>query len=145
MNKLGFALFFFTSALSSPAFASCTMSVGAVNFGTIDPLTNSDTDITSSIVANCAVGDTYTISIGGGHGTVSQRQMMDAANDVLTYNLYQDPARTIVWGDGTEGSTVSGTGSGSDATYVVYGRVPADPLAAVGTYADNVVVTLIIN
>jgi spore coat protein U-like protein len=64
--------------------------------------------------------------------------------NILSYNLYKDPAFTQVFGDGTGGSTsISGLASGPDTALVaVYGRLPAQTIPAAGAYSDTITATL---
>jgi len=103
------------------------------------------TDSTGTLVVTCPVESSYTVAIdGGSNGSVDLRNMSGAAGSELRYQLYTDPSLALVWGDGTAGTmTVSGSaGPGTDATHTIYGRVPAQPLARVGSYADTLTVTV---
>jgi spore coat protein U-like protein len=61
--------------------------------------------------------------------------------DYLSYNLFQDPARTIDWGDtGTTRRDAIGTGTAQ--TYTVYGHLPGGQVVRVGAYVDTVRVTV---
>ncbi|HAR53032.1 MAG TPA: hypothetical protein DCS45_14310, partial [Roseovarius nubinhibens] len=59
----------------------------------------------------------------------------------LAYGLYRDPSRTQVWGS-LPGTRATGVGSGSNQRYNVYGRIHAGQTTVLGTYTDNVVVTV---
>jgi spore coat protein U-like protein len=62
---------------------------------------------------------------------------------ILDYNLYTDPNRMVVWGDGISGVTVSGSGTGSTVDHPVYGRIPGGQTGAyIGSYSDTITVTL---
>ena len=70
--------------------------------------------MTSTITATCASGADYTIALNAGvqGGTVALRRMA-AGGGTLNYNMYSDPGRTTIWGDGTAGtSPLPGSGSG---------------------------------
>ena len=68
---------------------------------------------------------------------------MTSGGNTLTYNLYTDPSRTQVWGDGTGGSNVSnGSGSGAAQTINVYGRISSGQTVPTGTYTDTITVTI---
>ncbi len=61
----------------------------------------------------------------------------------LSYNLYTDATHTMIWGDGTGGSTtVSGTADQSGTEHTIYGRVPWQPQAVPGSYSDSIVITI---
>jgi spore coat protein U-like protein len=73
--------------------------------------------------------------------------MTSGANN-LSYNLYSDSAHTLIWGDGTGGSTFA-TGtivlSPPPSVHIVinvYGVVPAQTTPAQGAYSDTIVATL---
>jgi spore coat protein U-like protein len=74
--------------------------------------------------------------------------MISPGGGVLNYNLYVDPARTLVWGDGTGATaTVSGVrevkGRPVFFDYAVYGRVFADQAPPPGSYTDTILVTVL--
>lgn len=67
---------------------------------------------------------------------------------ILRYNLYLDPARTRVWGDGTAGSVwrlASPHPAFAHTRFVVpvYAAVTAAQNVPAGAYGDTIVVTLI--
>ena len=62
--------------------------------------------------------------------------------DKLAYNLYQDSGYATLWGDGTTGSKVSLTGTGSTQTSTVYGTLSLNQYIKPDNYADNLTVTL---
>ncbi len=92
-------------------------------------------------------GSTATITLGQGlnpdgesSDTIPLRAMANGA-DHLTYNLYQDPGLSTVWGNTDEtGLAYEGTGSASNVT--VYGVVPKGQTVPFGTYNDIVVATI---
>ena len=65
---------------------------------------------------------------------------MSSGAATLGYNLYTNPSRTIVWGDGVTVSGVSSGGTNVDLT--VYGCVAAGHNVHAGTYADTITVTV---
>lgn len=92
-------------ALAAPASAvTCTVTPQPVRFGTYDTLSSVPLDGVGTIRLSCdlPVGVGVALS-GGGPG---EGRWMNGAAAQLRYNLYTDPARTIVWGEG-----VSVTGS----------------------------------
>ena len=52
-----------------------------------------------------------------------------------------DPARTVVWGDGTDGSSLFAAPEGN-VQALVYARIPAGQDVAAGAYTDTLVVTI---
>jgi spore coat protein U-like protein len=120
--------------------AGCSVSTVGLNFGNYDVFSTLDNDITGTINVNCQASTSYSISLSSGTGTYASRTMMSAGN-LLSYNLYLDPTRLTIWGDGSAGTgTVSSTGITGSST--VYGRIPSRQNAVVGIYADVVIVTV---
>jgi spore coat protein U-like protein len=141
-----------SSCLSRPALAvSCTTSAQAVAFGNYDPLALLPTDSTGQVSVTCtnlvSLLTSYTVALSTGiSGSYATRQLASGANR-LNYNLYRDPTRLLVWGNGTGGSsTVSNTFLvvllGITANHAVYGRIPAEQAVAVGSYSDTITVTV---
>ena len=126
---------------TTPTYAvTCTLGVQGVIFGSYDTLSAQSTDSAGSISVSCDSSDSFTIALSSGHGTMLSRQMQSGAY-TMTYNLYTDSLRSIVWGDGTSGTTLVST-TGSSATYAVYGRIPAAQNLPAGSYIDSITVTL---
>lgn len=83
---------------------TCSFAVSAMNFGSVDTLSGTPTNSTATMNVNCSgglVGQRILIcpNLGAGSGgaTAAARQMLSGAN-VLNYQLYSDPARSVVWG-----------------------------------------------
>lgn len=127
--------------LAAPlASATCSLNAQGVNFGSYDYMSSQNLDSTGDITVTCDVGSSFSISLSTGAGTYSSRRMQNGTHQ-LSYNLYTDPAHTMVWGDGTGGSaTVSGSGTNVDE--VVYGSAPAGQNPYIGAYSDAITVTL---
>jgi len=132
-----------TFTVTATVLPACTV-VGGVPlaFGVVTPGVQRDGSVTVS--ATCTLGTPYTLALDAGTGsgaTVASRRMT-SGSDTLTYSLYQDAARTTLWGDGTAGTSVrSSTGTGLSQTFTVYGRVPSSATAPVGSYTDTITVT----
>ena len=129
-------------ALAAPCAhaAGCSVSTVGLNFGNYDVFSTLDDDITGTINVSCQATTSYSISLSSGSGTYSARTLLSAGN-LLSYNLYTDPTRLTIWGDGSAATgTVSGTGT--TGSYTVYGRIPARQNAVVGVYADILTVTV---
>lgn len=134
----------FGSSLSSP-----TTNLGTLNFGSMSSITsNVDTISTAgagSVVVTCTPGTTVSIAMDyGTHGgTATRRFMQNTTNtDQLGYQLFQDAARSQVWGTGALVKTVASFPA-TTQTYPVYARLYAvTTLPSAGTYTDTVTVTL---
>jgi spore coat protein U-like protein len=116
----------------------CTVGTQGVAFGAYDPFVNQYLDGTGNISVACDVLTPYTLALSSGNGPYSSRTMIGGA-DVLRYNLFTDPARTTVWGDGA-GSTATVGASAMIGNHTVYGRIPARQNVRPGTYVDAIIV-----
>lgn len=144
---------------SFAANGTCTVSATPHAFGSYSPLSASPVDSTATISVTC-VGITilflvtldvdYTINLSkGGAGSYSPRYMSLLTNH-LTYNLYTDSARSIVWGDGTGGTStktgsIHGTGllfTSVTDNHTIYGRIPGSQNISAGAYTDIITVTV---
>lgn len=140
-------------ALCLAPLCTCGVSTSTVPFGSYNPMDGLSQDITGSIALSCtAVAGLlipYTVALSPGSSqSFSSRYMLSGMNR-LYYNLYSDALRTVVWGDGSAGSTtVNGTLVLSvlgtvNLTGSIYGRIQANQKTAVpGIYADTIVVTV---
>ena len=124
--------------------AACTISVNTLDFGNAGVLAT-NVDSTNTVTVTCTNTTPWAVSLNGGTGsggTVTLRRMTSGGATV-DYTIYRDSAHTQVWGDGTAGTfTVAGTGSGSGQPQTGYGRVPAQPTPAAGTYTDTITATV---
>jgi spore coat protein U-like protein len=128
------------AAAAATARADCSLSSAGVAFGAYDPLASAPVESAGTIGINCSPATSYAIALSAGNGTFDARLLRSGAS-ALGYNLYTDPARTTVWGDGT-GTSMTVSGSGTGASYPVYGRIPARQNVPAGSYADTITVTV---
>jgi len=143
--------------MSAPAWAAitCGASASGVVFGVYPQASPTPLDSTGLITLTCTKSPgpdntlTYSIALSAGaSGSYAARTMTSGAS-TLSYNLYTDLARTLIWGNGIGGAqTVNGSVqglSGSAATifnFTIYGRVPALQNVNPGSYTDSIVVTV---
>jgi spore coat protein U-like protein len=138
-------------ALASCAACTCSASTTSLNFGTYDPASSTPTLATSSVSVNCfsfVVLMVGTIDIGltsGASGTATTRALMNGTSR-LNYNLYEESARTTIWGGLGSGGQLETLTIGGLLTYTkqltAYGSIPARQWVKPGTYSDSVVVTV---
>lgn len=125
------------------------------NFGNVNVLAAGPTDSSATLSYTCSHSDLFTaysatlcFNIGTSlNGAVNPRQLT-AAGNTLNYQLYQDSARSMIWGSqyGTWQPVMVnislpaaffGTSSTS-GTLTVYGRVPGNQTMVVpGSYNDS--------
>lgn len=156
------SLFITSTAFAGSATANLTVttevqtSCGAITVNNIAFPAYAGTEITAmgTVTINCTSGASYDIALGAGLGagaTVAARYLTNQTSGMsdqkLEYKLYSDNSRTVLWGDGTGGTTkVAGTTTGADQAHTIYGAVTgAQTGRKVGTYQDTVVVTLTFN
>ena len=125
---------------------SCVISTTPVAFGVYDPVvTNSAAaaDTSGTVTIACTKGSNHTITLDlGKHATGGTRRMSDGLGEFMTYELYQDSARTRVWGTGANAHTPDPAPSSLPRTFTVHGRLPGAQDVAVGAYTDIVVATV---
>ena len=131
---------------------SCTITVADLTFTSYDPTYGVDNDSTGSVTSTCTTGGSVVLTLGQGANADSSstdaapiRRMVGttgaAAGTFLNYGLYQEGGRTTVFGNTSDtGASLTATG-GADVT-TVYGRIPKEQAAAVGSFVDSVSVTL---
>lgn len=106
---------------------------------------SSATTATSQITVKCTNNNAYSVALDGGSvaNNVLARKMKHATQaDTVSYQLYQDAAYATIWGNASGGAPRAGTGTGSNQTYTVYGRVPAQATPRPGDYKDVVTATI---
>ncbi|GLI95042.1 Csu type fimbrial protein [Methylocystis echinoides] len=129
-------------AVSMSILGSCTVTGGALNFGSLSSL-SADVDVATTIGVNCSSGTAYSVGLNAGAGagaTYAARKMTSGATTV-NYALYTDAARTTVWTEASP-NMITGSGTGAAVNLNVYGRVPAQAVPGAGTYSDTVTVTV---
>ena len=130
--------------------ASCIITTNAVAFGAYDPIVANKTanlDSTGTVTVTCTNGSVNTITLGqGANATVGSTdalplRQMAATTNRLSYQLYTDAARLVVWGN-TVGAGIARTGNGVADPLTVYGNVTAGQNVPAGSYSDTVVATV---
>jgi len=131
----------------------CSAGTTSVNFGAYSPFSASALDGVGEVRVDCSLLGllgilvSYKISISAGSsGAFSGRQMVGGGYR-LNYNLYTDPARNNVWGNGAGGSTTVNVSYlaavlFTTRSYSIYGRIPPRQNLPTGTYTDTIVVTV---
>lgn len=153
-------LAWFGCAPDARAAESCTVSATGVAFGAYDPRTGAPLNALGSMTVVCQGNEipvTITLTTGSSN-TYANRTMRNGA-EVMSYNLYLDAARTIVFGNGTGGSqsstcitgrATSGigcTGSnpgglGRQFVRPIHGQIPGSQDVGGGTYSDTIFYTV---
>ena len=132
-------------AVSATVTENCIISTSAIAFGNVDVTSGANVDGTGGLSVTCTSGTTWaaTADAGAGTGATNSVRKMESGLNLLNYALYTNSGRTTLWGDGTDGAAVTGTGTGSAQASTIYGRVPSGQSSLpAGAYADTVVVTV---
>ncbi len=128
--------------------AACQIrSAVGLNFANYTPTSPLPLDTAGSITYQCLLQLTpMTIDLSPGQsGTHAHRSMRGPASNTLSYNLYVDAARLLVWGNGASGTSRYGPVIpllAIDVTVPIYGRIPAQQTVPAGTYSDTLVMTM---
>lgn len=137
----------FAAARPAGAAAKCTITTTSnVAFGTYDVFGVAPLDITGVVTINCnGAARSVTVDLSSGNAPSFSPRYMIMGSEHLNYNLYSDAARTLVWGDGTGGTTHYGPvdpANGVNINLTIYGRIPAGQDLTAGTYTDTIVATV---
>lgn len=123
---------------------TCTISVTGVAFGAYDVFSGSAVLSTGSVTLQCGpAARNIMVSLSPGQGGSYSPRTLANAGEALSYNLYLDAARTMVWGDGTGGTQqyTDPTPAGS-LVLTIYGAIPPLQDVSAGTYTDNIVASV---
>ncbi|MBS0528354.1 MAG: spore coat protein U domain-containing protein [Proteobacteria bacterium] len=129
--------------ISATVQAACNVNATDMNFGS-PTLLNANVDQTSTITVQCTNSTPFNVGLNTGNGggaTVTARKMTSGVNTIV-YSLYQDAARSTVWGNTVGTDTASGIGTGANQPLTVYGRVPPQVTPVPATYTDTIIVTI---
>ncbi len=102
-------------------------------------------DSTSTITLACTPNADFDVALNDGANAVSGARNMKLATgaSLLPYEIYQDAARTQVWGSSAGVDTKAGTAPLGVSVLTAYGRIAANDLSVdAGTYSDTVTVTV---
>jgi spore coat protein U-like protein len=134
-------------AFPDQAAAQCSISTTSVNFGSYDVYVPSARDSTGSLTYNCLLPLSVQVTLTKGSSATFSPRTLKKAAEALQYNLYRDASRSLVWGDGTGGTSIySATVTifqlNTNITVTVYGRIPAQQDISAGAYNDTVTATI---
>ena len=152
------ALCLLATTTAVQAGADCSVEATGVNFGVYDGFLATPDDSAGTITVTCVYvppGTTnvsYSVVLSPGiNATSATSRQMASGTSRLNYNVFQDAARSAVWGNGFSGTVLAsgsmtvgpGVGNGTrTATHTVYGRIPGLQDALPGNYLDTLVLSL---
>ncbi|GAB3394954.1 Csu type fimbrial protein [Azotobacter armeniacus] len=130
---------------------TCSITTTALAFGIYDFVTANNTvdlDEEGAVEIICTLDAPVTITLGqgltpagGSTAAAPIRQMNNGTGGLLTYHLYSNAARTLIWGDDAT-VDVEAVGTGVADEHIVYGQIPAGQNVPSGAYVDTVVATV---
>ncbi len=135
----------------------CTVSAQPLSFGNYDTMGNTPLDGQGRVTYRCsnragrgggnaAASAKWIVSISLSAGNAgSFRRYLQGPLDRLTYNVYADAQRQVIWGDGTAGSHVvtdQAKPNNREVVIPVYGRIVGAQDVGAGVYSDSLIVTI---
>ena len=125
----------------------CNVSAVDLDFGTYASNQNAPVQAQTVIELRCSSGLTAELLLDAGTGTgrnTSRRKMeQESGPDHLDYDLFQDPGRTIHWGDRSGVDTLEVEATGELQTVPVYGQIPGGQRVRDGNYRDLITVRVL--
>ena len=122
----------------------CNVSASDLDFGAYASNSQSPAQGQTVIQLLCSGGTVAELSLDAGTGTpgnTSRRQLEhDRGLGQLEYDLFQDPARTVHWGDKSGVDTLEVEATGAPQTIPVYGQIPGGQRVRDGIYSDTITV-----
>ena len=134
-----------TMAATADVTADCQVNSTGITFGGTDVIDGAAHTMTGAVNVMCTTDTAWTATANAGLGTEATitTRKMQSGTDSLNYSLFTDTAGTTLWGDGTTGSTIGGTGTGQFVATNITGVIPANQTTLrAGSYADTVTVTV---
>ncbi|MGP6158599.1 MAG: spore coat protein U domain-containing protein [Vulcanimicrobiaceae bacterium] len=99
-----------------------------------DPFVSEPTDGRASFIVTCALPTTTTLSLLYSH-------RLTGTSGVLRYDLSATPDRMTVWGNGSDGTTITRSfAAGTPTTVYVYARIPRRQRVGPGRFNDSFLV-----
>lgn len=134
--------------VSASVVAACSLTAAPLAFGNYVNGQASAKDGQADVSYDCASGLNITLNLSaGGSGNEAARTMSSPTTfEALSYQLYQDAARSTVWGSGASGIDVNPTPGGGAQTHTIFGEIPGGlGVTPAVDYADTVVFDLAVN
>jgi spore coat protein U-like protein len=138
-----------TNNITASVAPKCTIGAFSIAFGAYDPFSAAPLDQTGTVSINCTKGTSGVISLNLGtnaSGTIRRMQDTGAAGNYLTYEIYNDAARTTVWNAANTMTLGPSASKNTALSATAYGRIVAGQDAQAGSaglnYQDTIVATV---
>lgn len=134
--------------VSATVASTCSITAGALAFGTYDTLSGAQVDGTATVTVACTKGAAATITLGqgqnpgGGSTDAAPARRMAAGLNYLGYTLYSDSGRLTPWGNTVMTGHAYVAASSASSQLTVYGRIAANQDVPAGSFSDVVVATI---
>lgn len=124
----------------------CIVAATPMAFGSLSLVSPTGGTATSTLTVTCTAQTPYTIGLNAGTApgaTIQTRILRGPGTSTVPYTLYQDAARTVLWGN-TVGTVVTvAAATGLPQLFTVYGQILGGQAAALpGVYTDTIGVTV---
>lgn len=134
--------------VSATVASTCTITAGALAFGTYDTIAGAQVDGSATVTVACTKGASTTVTLGQGQNAGSGstdaapiRRMVSGVN-FLSYALYSDSTRLQTWGNTALTGKAYVAASSASTALTVYGRIAASQDVPAGSFSDVVVATI---
>jgi len=154
--KRSLAILFFSLALFAARSAGAAalwcgvQNVTPLAFGVYEPGNIAGSESHATLTVSCILtlwGSVRVELDAGSHSTGGWNRHLASGSSRLAYQLYLDPARTQIFGDGTGGSNAYVRSGGlqllSRFDVDIYGYIPPGQYVPGGTYTDTIQVRII--
>ena len=156
MSKLITCIVLLLPAAAAAQSSSCRLvSAASLAFGSYDAMVSTPTDTLTNVIVQCTRDGgphhvTVTLGLDRGlNGTsVNDRRLSkQGGGDSLSYGLFRDASRSMVWGfsagiDAASRTFAVPNNKFASETFTIYGRIPPQQNVSVGSYSDSVQITL---
>ncbi|MFC7739199.1 spore coat U domain-containing protein [Roseomonas sp. GCM10028921] len=124
--------------------AHSATSASAVAFGTYNPFVAAPLDTTGTVSVKCTGQALVTAQLSRGSSGNQMARRMQNGSAFLSYQIYTDATRLIVWGDGiiATGTMIGAVQGNTQRIFAMYGRTPVRQTASVGSYVDTLIITV---
>jgi len=125
----------------------CTLRIRSLDFGPYVDGSPSSILTSALFELNCKdIGTAAPVVSAGPSATTGDyqnRRMNGPGGSQLRYQVFTNPSRTIVWGDGTRDTqAIIASGTGEHRTFTIHGELFGNQYGEVGRYGDTLVVTV---
>ena len=119
----------------------CNVDASDVDFGQYSTIDSFATFANGRVIVDCSRSDDTPVRVtisAGNSGNPLDRAMTGGGQEIL-YNLYVDPGRHTVAGDGTQGTSplIPRLSREGRTIYLLFGTIPAEQAVEAGRYSDR--------